>query len=798
MQTSNAQPLAAPQDHVAIREGALRVDGRPTFLFGGELQYFRVRAPDFDGPATWEMWRQTLTLMRRAGMNLVSTYVPWDYHNPAPGRWDFEGARDLGRFLELVAESGMYLLFKPGPLITAEWPGGAGTFGAVPPWWKQAHPEALARRSDGRFFSFAVTGNAAQRQPSYLHPVYLDAVREWYGRALERARPYLGQNLLGIQIDNETNFYWASPFGDLDYSPCALEHYREFLAGRYGDIEALNREYGCSASSFDGVEPPRKGPSILRRDRRANPRLRDWYDACQALAARYLGALKEMIVALGFGPPDLLLFTNDSPFGLNLESLPLRDNLLYDGKVKNAVALDTVDLYPKQMLTNESLQDQPFQADYFTRLYRHYATLATGEPGFVLAAELQAGFWPLPVLGARPTVRAAATDQLLARSVGRGLGGGSLYVIRDGLNADGSRYDYQAPIDHHGRINDRYRVARRWAGLLERHGERLLRSREVTSSVAILQDGAHGAPRQGYLDNMQRLLTIEQPALFGWLACAGFNPVVLDARMVTLDQLRRFSVVLYQNPDVIDEHTAELLYGYCWCGGVLVNFLWPAADNPRMARLFPARPRGYRLWKTPGRAGRLAADFGMQVDGVPSHWYASLWEAEEPARPFLRERRSGHAVGYSVTDQHGTRIFVGSNVYALFNQAAYYRAKESEILEASGLARYLMAHGGETPILTTGAPRQLAWARIAGGAIYLFVLNDNARPARVRVYVRQPGALGLDPGVTYRVTDAFDDSLLTSASGGALAARGLDIQVEGHRSAVALLEPERPGAEARR
>ena len=35
------------------------------------------------------MWVETLERMGQMGMNLVSTYVPWDYHEPEEGRFEF-------------------------------------------------------------------------------------------------------------------------------------------------------------------------------------------------------------------------------------------------------------------------------------------------------------------------------------------------------------------------------------------------------------------------------------------------------------------------------------------------------------------------------------------------------------------------------------------------------------------------------------------------------------------------------------------------------------------------------------
>ncbi len=68
-----------PPPHVEVAGDALRIDEVPTFLYGGDLHYFRVRDPDFDAAKTRAMWADTLDAMQAASMNMVSTSVPWDY-----------------------------------------------------------------------------------------------------------------------------------------------------------------------------------------------------------------------------------------------------------------------------------------------------------------------------------------------------------------------------------------------------------------------------------------------------------------------------------------------------------------------------------------------------------------------------------------------------------------------------------------------------------------------------------------------------------------------------------------------
>jgi Glycosyl hydrolases family 35 len=59
----------------------------------------------------------------------VQFYVPWNFHEPYPGQYKFEGLADLTGFLDIVKELGFLALARPGPYICAEW-----DFGGFP-WW---------------------------------------------------------------------------------------------------------------------------------------------------------------------------------------------------------------------------------------------------------------------------------------------------------------------------------------------------------------------------------------------------------------------------------------------------------------------------------------------------------------------------------------------------------------------------------------------------------------------------------------------------------------------------------------
>lgn len=49
------------------------------------------------------------------------SYVPWNYHEPEPGVYNFNGSRDLIAFLKEASIANLLVILRPGPYICAEW-----------------------------------------------------------------------------------------------------------------------------------------------------------------------------------------------------------------------------------------------------------------------------------------------------------------------------------------------------------------------------------------------------------------------------------------------------------------------------------------------------------------------------------------------------------------------------------------------------------------------------------------------------------------------------------------------------
>ena len=93
-------------------------DGKPHFLVSGEIHYFRLDP---------KLWEKHLRLLKQAGANTTSTYIPWDWHEYEDGKFDFTGktnpARNIINYIQLCTKVGLDLIVKPGPYILAEYEG---------------------------------------------------------------------------------------------------------------------------------------------------------------------------------------------------------------------------------------------------------------------------------------------------------------------------------------------------------------------------------------------------------------------------------------------------------------------------------------------------------------------------------------------------------------------------------------------------------------------------------------------------------------------------------------------------
>ena len=110
------------------------LDGKPFQMIGGEMHPARIPA---------EYWRHRIRMAKAMGLNTIAIYVFWNDHEQQEGKYDFTtGARNIGEFLRLAREEGMWVNLRPGPYCCGEWDlGGIPTLSAALPGHQVPHDQ---------------------------------------------------------------------------------------------------------------------------------------------------------------------------------------------------------------------------------------------------------------------------------------------------------------------------------------------------------------------------------------------------------------------------------------------------------------------------------------------------------------------------------------------------------------------------------------------------------------------------------------------------------------------------------
>ena len=155
-------------------EDKFYLDGNPFQIISGSIHYFRV-VPEY--------WRDRLEKLKNMGCNTVETYIPWNFHEPKKGKFEWSGMHDVIKFIEIAQELDLYIIIRPSPYICAEW-----EWGGLPAWL-MAEPQMQVRCS---------------------YKPYLEHVKSYYEELIPKLVPYQidhGGKIILMQIENEYGYY---------------------------------------------------------------------------------------------------------------------------------------------------------------------------------------------------------------------------------------------------------------------------------------------------------------------------------------------------------------------------------------------------------------------------------------------------------------------------------------------------------------------------------------------------------------------------------------------------------------
>lgn len=147
----------------------MQYNGRPFFGISGEYHYSRVHE---------EQWEDTILKMKMGGLNIISTYCFWNHHEEEEGVFNFEGRRNVRKFIQLCHKHGMYVIVRIGPFCHGE-----ARNGGLPDW---LYGKPFEVRS--------------------LNPGFLECTRRIYRKYAEQFEGLYfkdGGPIIGVQIENE-------------------------------------------------------------------------------------------------------------------------------------------------------------------------------------------------------------------------------------------------------------------------------------------------------------------------------------------------------------------------------------------------------------------------------------------------------------------------------------------------------------------------------------------------------------------------------------------------------------------
>src|SRR5665213_4133034 len=118
----SAVAIAQSPAHHALRvqDGKFQLDGKPFQIISGEMHYPRI-------PRAY--WRDRLRMAKAMGLNSITAYVFWNFHEPTEGTYDFSGNHDVAELVREAKQEGLYVILRPGPYVCAEW-----ELGGYPAW----------------------------------------------------------------------------------------------------------------------------------------------------------------------------------------------------------------------------------------------------------------------------------------------------------------------------------------------------------------------------------------------------------------------------------------------------------------------------------------------------------------------------------------------------------------------------------------------------------------------------------------------------------------------------------------
>ena len=478
-------------------------------------------------PEHWpeSLWEEDLERMLECGIQVIRiAEFAWSKVEPYEGVFTYEF---FDRFLDLAREKGMKVIFC--------------TPTATPPaWLTEKYPEVLNGTIDGVLFR-----HGGRRHYNYNSPVYQEKTRIITEAFASHYGPHPA--VIGWQIDNELNCE-----RDEFYSESDTAAFRVFLQKKYGSLDKLNEAWGTTFwnqtyTDWKEVHIPRTTPS-----NNTNPHeVLDYTRFISDSACRY-AKLQSDIIRKYVKPGDFIttngLFSNLDNQRMAGESL---DFIMYDS-------------YPNFAFTKENYEK--FSATLQDRMWsRNLTEVRAVSPNFgIMEQQSGANGWNNRM--AAPTPKPGQMTLWTMQSAAHGADYVSYFRWR--TCTMGTEIYWHGILDYSGRENRRLRevreIHRKFQAISEAAGSRY----EARTAVLKDYDNIWDAQLDIWHGDVDRL---SQQSLF-LAAQKSHTPMdyVYLREDTTAADLKKYQVIFYPHPVIVNQQRAAILEEYVKDGGCLV------------------------------------------------------------------------------------------------------------------------------------------------------------------------------------------------------------------------------------
>lgn len=529
------------------------LNGEKTFLNSGEIHYFRIKK---------DLWDTHLAAAKEAGLTTVSSYVPWAWHEPDEGVFDFTGStlpeRDLTSWVEKCKQHGLMCILKPGPFILAEYRG-AG----LPDWFLEKFvPEVKMHNSHG--------DTVGSDGVSLFHPAYLEKVEKWYDQIM----PFIaereiskGGSVILMQICNEIGvFSWLAH--QADYNERVRLRYIQYLKQKNNTIEYWNQLFDTQYLDFESIVLPKD--DRLQPYQSINDRGNDyeWHLFWRRYYGDYLRMLSEMARKRGVSVP----FYHNLPgwiYGNGYE-FPVNITMYEDLFQDRSDIIFGVDHIP-EFMSYRNLHDDRIINDI---------TYAMQGRKPLFAAEFQSGSREYHVV-TNPT----EMELFYKASVANGLTGWNYYMFSQGRNPEqkgysGSTFYWFNPLTPEGKKTNAFPLVQRINKLIH-ISEKLIVNAKRKADIAVLFYPPYYAtelerPTDAKSQVVFNYSAIRRPAYFDGLLkvlqVLNIEYDMLDLNATNVSEMSAYKQVWAFTTDEMNADEQQKIVDYTHQGGHTVIF----------------------------------------------------------------------------------------------------------------------------------------------------------------------------------------------------------------------------------